>query len=224
MAHVIAISATPALSNSVEDFLEAVEHGRANSAEKYIGMMDHLTDRMLSLFLVEPREFLELPGGQQRIIDFAISTAGKASHMLTRQIYKKKSPDELRPVADNMRDLYRAAGDLSDKPCLAYPVSEAFAADFRKSAESCREGRGTAEIAVVGRVMDQLADDIIEQFFLRNSREVKIGYVTRKALDVGVDGTKKAVHAVNNKVLKGLDDEQLRRFMGHYENLLAEPT
>lgn len=223
MGHVIAISATPALRNSVEDFLQSVEHGRDNSAEKYIEMVDHLTDRMLSLFLVEPREFLTLPGGQQRVIDFAISTAGKASHMLTRQIYKKKKPGEFAGIVKNVQQMYwPACADNGDTPCLAYPVSDAFAADFRKATTAAAEGRGTSEIAVVSGVMDQLADDIIEYFFLRNNREVKIGYVTRKAVDVGIDGTKKAVHAVNHKVLKGLDDEQLKHFMGHYQELLKE--
>lgn len=225
MAHVIAISATPALSNSVEEFIQSVEHGRDNSADKYIAMVDHLTDRMLTLFLVEPREFLALPGGQKRVIDFAISTAGKASHMLTRQIYKKKKPDELQGIAANMNDMYWPPGpENGEHPCLTYPVDDGFAGDFTRAAESATAGQGTAEIALVRKVMDRLADDIIEHFFLRNSREVKIGYVTRKALDVGIDGTKKAVHAVNNKVLGDLDNEQLKLFMGHYESLLKERT
>lgn len=223
MANVIAVSATPALSNSVEDFLNSVEHGRSNSAEKYIEMVDHLTDRMLTLFLVEPREFLELPGGQQRVIDFAISTAGKASHMLTRQIYKKKKPDEFAGIVKNVKEMYwPACTENGDKPCLCYPVDDAFAADFRKATEAAAQGNATADISLVSGVMDQLADDIIEYFFLRNNQEVKIGYVTRKAVDVGIDGTKKAVHAVNHKVLRGLDDEQLKLFMGHYESLLKD--
>lgn len=223
MANVVAISITPALTNSVEYFLQSVEHGRADSADKYIEMVDHLTDRMLTLFLVEPREFLELPGGQQRVIDFAISTAGKASHMLTRQIYKKKKPAELTAIADNMREMYWPAGPDNDQtPALTYPVSDAFATDFRTAAEAATAGNGRQEIERITRVMDQLTDDIIEQFFLRNSREVKIGYVTRKALDVGIDGSKKAVHAVNHKVLKGLDDPQLHQFMGHYQSILTE--
>ncbi len=96
MQNVVAIPANPALVNSTEDFLHAVEHDRKDSAEKFIHMVDHLTDRILSLFLVEPANMTELSGGQKKVIDFAVSTAGKASSMLTRQIFKKVSNAEYR--------------------------------------------------------------------------------------------------------------------------------
>ena len=54
MQNEVAIPANPALVNSTEDFIHAVENDRKDSAEKFIQMADHLTDRVLSLFLVEP--------------------------------------------------------------------------------------------------------------------------------------------------------------------------
>jgi hypothetical protein len=51
---------------------------------------------------------------------------------------------------------------------------------------------------------------------------VKVGFVTQKALNVGVDGSRKAVHAVNNKVLKDLSDAELQGYMAHYQGLLRQ--
>ena len=223
MANVVAVPANPALVNAVEDFINAVKHDRSNSAELFIQMVDHMTDRMLSLFLVEPSQMMKLSGTQAKVIDFAVATAGKASHMLTRQIYKKTSNREFAPILRNFEALYWPAGADNDNHAqLQFPVSDAFAAEFRAAVDLCLAGQGSANVERVSKVMDQLSNDIIDNFFVVNSKEVKIGFVTQKALDIGVDGTRKAVHAVNNKVLKGLNDEQLKGFMAHYSPIVRQ--
>lgn len=223
MANVVAVPANPALVNGVEDFINAVKHDRQNSAELFIQMVDHMTDRMLSLFLVEPSQMMKLSGTQAKVIDFAVATAGKASHMLTRQIYKKTTNSEFAPILRNFQMLYWPAGaDNGNQAQLQFPVSDAFAAEFRAVADICAAGQGSANVERVSKVMDQLSNDIIDNFFVVNSKEVKIGFVTQKALDIGIDGTRKAVHAVNHKVLKGLNDEQLKGFMGHYSPIVRQ--
>jgi len=223
MQNVVAIPANPALVNSTEDFLHAVEHDRKDSAEKFIHMVDHLTDRILSLFLVEPANMTELSGGQKKVIDFAVSTAGKASSMLTRQIFKKVSNAEFAPVVKNVKDMYWQAGDDNDNHAsIAFPVEDSFAADFRKATELCAAGKGTEDVALVTRVMSAMSDKIIDEVFVANTKEVKIGFVTQKALNVGIDGSRKAVHAVNNKVLKDLSNDELKGYMAHYQGLLRQ--
>lgn len=223
MANVVAVPANPALVNGVEDFINAVKHGRHNSAELFIQMVDHMTDRMLSLFLVEPSQMMKLSGTQAKVIDFAVGTAGKASHMLTRQIYKKTSNEEFAPILRNFQTMYWPAGADNDNHAqLQFPVSDAFAAEFRAVVDLCIAGQGSANVERVSKVMDQLSNDIIDNFFVVNSKEVKIGFVTQKALDIGIDGTRKAVHAVNHKVLKGLNDEQLKGFMVHYSPIVRQ--
>ena len=223
MANVVAVPANPGLVNGVEDFINAVKHDRQNSAELFISMVDHMTDRMLSLFLVEPSQMMKLSGTQAKVIDFAVATAGKASHMLTRQIYKKTSNREFAPILRNFETMYWPAGADNDNHAqLQFSVSDAFAAEFRAVVDVCLAGQGAANVERVSKVMDQLSNDIIDNFFVINSKEVKIGFVTQKALDIGIDGTRKAVHAVNHKVLKGLNDEQLKGFMAHYAPIVRQ--
>ncbi|MCG8394614.1 MAG: hypothetical protein MI745_16180 [Pseudomonadales bacterium] len=223
MQNVVAIPANPALVNSTEDFLHAIEHDRKDSAEKFIQMVDHLTDRILSLFLVEPANMTELSGGQKKVIDFAVSTAGKASSMLTRQIFKKVTNKEFAPVVENVKAMYWQADAQNDNHAhIAFPVDDAFAADFRKAAELCADGKGQDDVALVTRVMGDLADKIIDEVFVANTKVVKIGFVTQKALNVGIDGSRKAVHAVNHKVLKDLSNDELKGYMAHYQGLLRQ--
>ena len=64
--------------------------------------------------LVEPSQMMKLSGTQAKVIDFAVGTAGKASHMLTRQIYKKTSNAEFAPIVRNFESLYWPAGADND--------------------------------------------------------------------------------------------------------------
>ncbi|MFN3714511.1 MAG: hypothetical protein ACK4SX_12705 [Alcanivoracaceae bacterium] len=223
MGYVVAVPANPALVSGVEDFLNAVKHGRSNSADLFIQMVDHMTDRMLSLFLVEPSRMMELSGTQAKVIDFAVSTAGKASHLLTRQIYKKTSNSEFAPIVQRFESLYWQAGADNDNHAqLQFVIDDAFAAEFLAVVKLCTEGNGEQNVERVSLIMDRLSDEIIENFFVANNRHVKIGFVTQKAVDIGIDGTRKAVHAVNHKVLKGLNNDQLKGFMAHYAPIVRQ--
>lgn len=217
MAYVVAVPANPALVAGIEEFISAVEHQRSNSAELYIRMVDHMTDRMLSLFMVEPTQMIEFSSTQKKVIDFAVVTAGKASHMLTRQIYKKVTNKEFAPIAENFAKLYWPAGeDNGNQAQIHFPVDDVFAIEFQKVAEQCAAGQGKAVIESMTAVMDRLSDEIIETFFVANNRHVKIGFITQKAVDIGIEGSRSAIRAVNHKVLKGLNAEQLKDFMSHY--------
>ncbi|MCC1495483.1 hypothetical protein [Alcanivorax sp. 1008] len=217
MAYMVAVPASPALVMGIEDFVNAVKHDRNNSAELYIRMVDHMTDRMLSLFMIEPSQMITLSSTQTKVIDFAVATAGKASHMLSRQIYKKVSNKEFAPIVARFSQLYWPAGEDNDNQAhLRFAIDDVFAIEFMAVAEQCAAGQGEQVVDRMSAVMDRLSDEIIQNFFVANNDHVKMGFVTQKAVDIGIDGSRKAIRAVNHKVLKGLNASQLKGFMGHY--------
>jgi len=221
MTDVIAVPANPALVNSVEDFLHAQSHGKP-SASHYVQLMDHMTDRLLSLLLAEPAHALQLSSGQQKVVDFAISTAGKASHMLTRQIYGKLDNRAMEPIAAHVRAVFEEPDAVNGNHWLIrFPVAADFASDFRRAADACEAGNGCSELAILSSTIDRMTDYFMEALFLAPTRSIKLGFITQKALNVGIEGSRKALHAVNHKVLKSLNDEQLKTFMGHYAPVVS---
>src|SRR5690625_7015440 len=102
MAYVIAVPVGEKTNPHSQAFLKAQADGNNAAAQELISRVDGMTEDMLQLFLIQPAQFAKLSTGQQRIIDFAVNTANKASHMLTRQIFKKSSPQELAPLAELM--------------------------------------------------------------------------------------------------------------------------
>ena len=221
MSKVIAVPANPALHNAAEEFLQAISHDRP-AAEHYIHYIDRLTERMLAMFMIEPAEFTGLTGNARKVVDFAVTTAEKASSMLTRQTWGTISNTEFAPIAAALK-VALVEGDGDKIPSLlTAQVDEVFAREFQEVANACLAGEGDQVRARMSAVMDQLTDHILENFFVRQTRQVKLGMVTRKALDVGIGGSRKAIHAVNHRVLKTLDAEHLRLFMQHYGDLVRD--
>lgn len=217
---VIAVSANPALANAIEQFLHALEHNGKGSAA-YVHMMSTMTDRMIGLFMIEPVEIAQIGPTARKIVDVAVSTGSRASSMLTGQIYGKTSNKEFAPIAADLRRMLWAPGDDNgNQPHLHFPASATLARDFQDVIDLCVAGKGTTQMDKVVRVLQKLSDDVIEQFFLAQTKHVDIGFITKKALNLSVDGTKAAVHAVMHKVVKDFNDEQLTNFMSHYSQIL----
>src|SRR5690554_8129049 len=84
MAYVIAVPVGEKTITHSQAFLKAQADGNNAAAQELISRVDGMTEDMLQLFLIQPAQFVKLSTGQQCIIDFAVNTANKASHMLTR--------------------------------------------------------------------------------------------------------------------------------------------
>ncbi|MCG8316773.1 MAG: hypothetical protein MI976_26450 [Pseudomonadales bacterium] len=61
-------------------------------------------------------------------------------------------------------------------------------------------------------------DIIIQQFFLEASNKVKMGGITKKMLNMGVDSVKAAIHGVLHKVVKKLEPVPLGSYIEHTSN------
>lgn len=219
---VIAIAVNPALEEAIQSFRHALKHN-GRGAEAYITLMARLTDRMIALFMLEAVEVAKVSPTQRKIVDFAVDTGNKASSMLTTQIYKKVSNAGFAPIARDLEQLYWPAGaDNDNTPQLYYTPDAAFAASYRQVVDACKAGQGRAQMELLLQVLNRMIDDVLDVFFLAQTKHVDIGFITRKALDMSVSGTRAACHAVMNKVVKEFSDEQLSAFMEHYAQALKQ--
>lgn len=217
---VIAIAANPALDEAIAAFQRALSHN-GKGAEAYIHLMSRLTDRMIALLMLEPVEIAKVSPTQRRIVDFAVDTGSKASSMLTAQIYKKVSNAQFAPIARDLEKMYWAAcAENADVPQLYYTPDALFAKNYQLVIDACAAGQGRGQMQLLLQVLDRMVDDVLQKYFLDQVKHVDIGFITKKALDVSVAGTRAACHAVMHKVVKDFSDEQLKDFMSHYAQVL----
>lgn len=220
--HVVAIAVNPALDEAIQEFRHALAHN-GKAAEAYIALMARLTDRVIGLFMLEPVEIAQVSATQRKIVDFAVDTGSKASSMLTAQIYKKVSNTQFAPIARDLEKMYWAAGPGNDNtPQLFYVPDAMFARNYQLVIESSMSGSGRSQLNLLIQVLDRMVDDVLQNFFLAQTKHVDIGFITRKALDVSVAATRAACHAVMHKVVKDFSDEQLHAFMEHYAQALRQ--
>jgi|SRR5699024_2325787 len=223
MAHVIAVPVGEKTIAHSQAFLAAQAAGNNTAAQELISRVDGMTEDMLQLFLIQPTQFVTLSGGQQRIIDFAVSTANKASHMLTRQIFKKCSAQELAPLAELMKaQTWEAEEANGNKTRICVEVDAKLVEDFHQAKAFCEEGKAKEHIDLLTSVMDTLTEEILTNFFVAPTDHVKMGFVTKKALHVGVDGSRKAIRAVTNKVMRELDEKALVAFFNHFGQVILD--
>lgn len=217
---VIAIAANPALDEAIEAFHRALTHN-GKVADAYILLMGRMTDRMIGLFMIEPVEIAKVSPTQRKIVDFAVDTGSKASSLLTAQIWKKVGNAQFAAVERDLKAMYWAAGaDNGHVPQLYYTPDAMFARNYQLVIDACAEGRGRSQLDLMLQVLDRMVDDVLETFFLKQTKHADMGFITRKALDVSVAGTRSACHAVMHKVVKDFSDEQLKDFMSHYAQVL----
>ncbi len=217
---VIAIAANPAMDAAIEAFLHALRH-KGRGAQAYIHMIGCQTDRIIGLFVHEAMELAKVSATQRKIVDFAVDTASKASGMLTTQVYKKVSNEQFSPIADDLARMYWPAGpDNNHMPQLYYVADADFARRYQQVIDACIAGQGRAQIAQILAIMDVIINDVIDKFFLEQTKYVEIGFITRKTMDVGVGATRAACRAMIHKVIRDFDDAQLQQFMGHYARML----
>lgn len=223
MANVIAVPVGEKTISHSHAFLKAQANGDNAAAEELISRVDGMTEDMLQLFLIQPTQFVKLSGGQQRIIDFAVNTANKASHVLTRQIFKKCSAQELAPLAELMKAQTWEAEDANgNQTRICVEVDTQLVEDFQQAKAFCEAGEAKANIDLLTSVMDTLTEEILTNFFVAPTDHVKMGFVTKKALHLGVDGSRKAIRAVTNKVMRELDEKALVAFFNHFGQVILE--
>lgn len=217
---VIAIAVNPAMDAAIGSFLHALKH-KGKGAQAYIHMIGCQTDRIIGLFIHEAVELAKVSATQRKIIDFAVDTSSKASAMLTTQVYKKVSNEQFAPIARDLEKMYWAAGpDNNHMPQLYYAADAEFSRRYQQVMDACIAGQGRAQITQIPAVMDVLINEVIDKFFLEQTKHVEIGFITRKAMDVGVGATRAACRGMIHKVISDFDDAQLQQFMGHYARML----
>lgn len=219
--HVIAVPASLTLQQKLDHFIDdALVKNKEGIAPQFIQIMDELTDRVLSLFLLEPANIAKFSPVMMKITNLTANLASKTSSSLSGQLYKKPSREQMRNIATFLQSVlwWEPANDTHG--FITTAVTDEFALEFRELANECRAGRGLDHREQAQALCKAFADILIEDLFLAPTKFMDLGLVMRKILSVGVDGVKKAVHELINKVIKDVNEQQILEFVVHYEKML----
>ena len=199
-------------------FLEAVEAGDKRSGELFYEVLLQLTEEVIDALLVQTITIARMSPMAQKVVHMCAATSNKASSLLSAKIYKGAKQAEMVEVGKFWQKLIRNEGsDAAGNWYLATPIDSKMASAL--DGILAEKGDATAfaprDIEDLAAKYEQLMMMIIDEFFLGPAAFVDIGMVTRKMLNLGVDGVKSAAHAVIHKVVKKLDPEPMAAYVNH---------
>lgn len=220
--HVIAVPATLTLQQKLDHFIdEVINKNREGQGPAFAHIMDELTERVISLFLLEPAHIAKFSPVMMKLVNFTASLASKTSSSLSGQLYKKASQQQIRAIAEFVQRVMWWEPSNDTHAFITVEVTDAFALQFRELVAECRAGRALQHRDEGARLCKEFADTIIDDLFLTPTKLLDLGMVMRKVLSVGVDGVKKALHEMINKVIKDVDQQQMLDFVVHYEQMIV---
>lgn len=219
---VIAVPATLTLQQKLDRFIEdALVHNKDGLAPQFIQIMEDLTDRVISLFLLEPAEIARFSPMMMKVMTFTANLSSKTSSSLTGQLYKKASKEQFHQIAEFFKRILWWEPNNDIHGYITTPVTAQFANDFRALANECKAGNSGAQRQQAKALCNTFAETIIDDLFLAPSEYIDIGIVMRKVLTLGVDGVKKAIYEMVNRIVKDVDDKQMLEFVLHYEKMIT---
>lgn len=207
-----------AMQRKSNRFLESIAAQDKRAGELFYDVILQLTDEVLDALLMQTIASANLSPMAQKVVNMCATTCTKASSMLSAKIYKGAKLAEMQQVAKFWQGLIK-----SDQPghearwYLAAPIDAQLASDL----DAILAEKGDQKDFVPGDIegliqkYDRLINLIIDQFFLNPAEFVDIGMITRKMLNLGVEGVKQASHAVLHKVVKHLEPAPLAAYVDH---------
>lgn len=207
---------SPKLQALSNQFLEASAANHPQSGAYFYDVILQLTDEVIDYLLVQTVAIAQVNSMGQKVIGMCASTSNKASAMLSAKIYKKASTADMQKVAALWQSMIKnTQPDHSGDWYLAQPLEASLAKDLDNILSEKGEAShfAPADIETVMHHYERLIEVIIDGFFLRPTESVKIGTVTRKLLQLGIEGVKQASNAVIHKVVKNLEPQHLGNYV-----------
>lgn len=206
---------SPSMQSKSNRFLESVEGGDKRSGEMFFDVIQQLSTEVIDNLLLQTISIAQMSPVAQKVVNVCASSAGKASSMLSGKIYKGASRNEMEQVGKYWQDMLKT--DPAGVWHLASPMNQSLAQHLdeilaEKGTSPSFDPRDREGMA---HQYEQLSVMVIEQFFIGPSERVDMGFVTRKMLNLGVDGVKQAANAVIHKVIKKLEPAPLGAYVDH---------
>lgn len=141
------------------------------------------------------------------------------SHMLVRQLLGKTGNDDVNRMAGYLR---QRRLDLGGRVLHGFPLPAALAASFREVFADIARGNGQARKEDLHQLMLQFGDLALVHFYDDFVAPMDLGFIKRKASDLGRATLSKAVHVAINRLIPSLDQKELEVYAAYYGELFVD--
>lgn len=207
----VAFRSSAELHDTTDAFIQRMRGGTTNTEPDTVErIMSLFMGEALHTFFIVPSEGAKLPSSTQKMVQFAVDTISKASHLVIKSATRKLDIHQHRRAADYM-DSVRFMKEIDGEEVwfVAFPLNETIAAKGRKAFTMAINGEGKKAVPALQEYFHQLTDISLYWYFEEPMKLLRFGPILRKLSEVGVATTRKASHAVIDKTIPGMTNEQL---------------
>lgn len=215
--------ASEQLRDDSERLIENIRNQTSESQVPQVNrVLQNFIPEMLDAFLLDVCTVVELGPTSTKVVRGAAGTITKTVNMLVKQLLKKRTNEELVPIAEYMDQMMIRANEASNNlTTIACLLDDSLYQRMRDVIQEVREGDNPqAQLPVLTELMHEVTDVSLKGFFERPVNLLKMNIVVRKLANTGLDTCRSAIRMVINKVFKTLSDEQLVKLVDYFEELL----
>lgn len=215
----VAIPSPLKLEDNTNRFLAAIKGGSREPQNTLFTQIcfDFLDVTLEGLFYGPTRQ-IELTSFRKKMIDGLGGLIEKTSHGLVRSVISKSSNDELRRLTAFIEDrrLY-----LDDKPYVSFPLPQGFPTRYEALHEATMSGnRDNVDEQII--VMCEFIDASLDYMFKRPIDLMQLGFIARKAADLGYSSIRSMAHGTVRKIAKDVSLEENQKLSVYFYNLMKE--
>jgi hypothetical protein len=141
------------------------------------------------------------------------------SHMLVRQILGKTGNDEVNRMAKYLRDRRLL---LNGQPLFGFPMPDEMIARYRSIFADIAKGEGEKRKPELNQLMLQFTDLALVRFFDDFVAPMDLGFIKRKASDLGRATISKGMHVAVNRLIPSLGQKELEIYASYFDELFVK--
>lgn len=215
----VAIPSPARLEENTDRFLAAMKSGtREPQNAVFTQIAFDFVDTMLEGLFHGPTQQIELTGFRKKLVDGLGNVIEKTTHGLIRSIVAKLSNDELRQLQSFVEERRLV---IDGKPYVSFPLPPHFTTRFEALHEATMSGN-RENAHEQADVMNEFVDVSLDYMFTRPVNLLKLGFIARKAVDLGYSSIRSVAHSTVRKLSTDVSLEENQRLSTYFYNLMRE--
>lgn len=210
------------LRDSSLTLLENFERGvKEPQNALFIRVAQLFADEVVDMLLLNLVRGSESSHSSASVIESFAGLIKTTVHGLIKQLLSKMNNDELRPLAEVIRERrLTLVREGEEKDFICFVMSPDFHARFRKVLE--RGMRGEQDSAELLACMESFSEQSLKAFYDDSIKPLKLGFIGRKLTDVGGAAMRKGAESANKRLIPSLKDQELIDFSTYFNSMLIE--
>ncbi len=222
----IGVRNSEALRRDVDIFISNIRAGsREDQIPLLVTVMERFLDEALDKLILGAAQAMKLEGLSRKVVDVTVATTKATCHMLSARVLRKMKNGDVRELAEYMDVLRKRRTDVNGQPVTftGIPVSAALMAELDVLSDLIRREPAQPHVAALVGVIRGLMDAVVEHLYVNTLHTLNFGSFASKMVDMAYHTVHKAAHALVDRVIPKLSDEQVRAAIDFCYSLVIPP-